>query len=224
MSALTEKLLDKPKIISIVAETNQGKSNLIYHILLSLIDEGYLYNLHTYGLRHDLGDREHKIFSVDELETITNSVIVCDEFYALFDLEDRKARKAIENSLRLISHNNNILILAGLPDNFKKFISAKTDIFIYKKCKIRSFINGSQAKYNCTDYKGAELGSTVLNLKVNEALIYDTDYSKIVIPYLKDYDTKKDNVKIVRKENVPQNAQKNHVPKNVRKMCLPIKK
>ena len=175
-----KKILDKPKIIGICGDVNTGKSNLVYHLLTELKKTSQ-FNLYSYGLRCDLG--EQKIYSIAELESIKNSLIICDEYFTLFDLDDRKARRAIENTLRLINHNNNILILVGLPENFKKFISNKLDVVIYKKCNLGDFINGSRIKALCLSYKGSELGSAVLNLAINEALMWsDTHYSKINIP------------------------------------------
>ena len=195
-----KKILDKPKIIGICGDVNTGKSNLVYHLLTELKKTSQ-FNLYSYGLRCDLG--EQKIYSIAELESIKNSLIICDEYFTLFDLDDRKARRAIENTLRLINHNNNILILVGLPENFKKFISNKLDVVIYKKCNLGDFINGSRIKALCMNYKGSELGSAVLNLAINEALMWsDTHYSKINIPLLRDFDTKKDNVKIIMSKKV----------------------
>ena len=55
------------------------------------------------------------------------------------------------------------------------------------------------------DYNGGEKGSELLNLEKNEAIIYDGEhYSKINVPYLKEYDTKIENVSIF----VPKNVQK----------------
>lgn len=190
-----QRLTCRPKIVAVIAETNQGKSNLLYNLIMTLNEKGEPYNLHTYGLRFDLG--ENKIHSLAELEGIRDSVIIIDEFQSLFDTDNRKNKKAIENSLRLINHNNNILFLCGLPDNFKKFISNKVDIFIFKKCRIGSFINGSWAKSVCLEYRGQELGSTVLELGLDEAIIYDGTYTKINVPYMEGFDTKKSNKKIV---------------------------
>lgn len=198
------ELLDKPKIIGIVADVNEGKSNFLYWLITEL-QRDYTFNLFSYGLRCDLG--EQKIYSVAELETITNSIVICDEFYTLFDLEDRKNRRAIENTLRLINHNNNILILVGLPDNYKKFIASKLDVMIFKTCKIGDFVNGSRVKAVCTAYKGSELGSAMLAMPVNKAILWSGHYHKITIPYLVKFDTKKNNVPILSEKNVPENVQ-----------------
>ncbi len=207
-----KNIFDKPKIIGICADTNEGKSNLIYDLLERL--KGFDFNLYSYGLRNDL--KEQKIYSIEELETIENSICFCDEFFTLFDLEDRKKRKLIENSLRLINHNNNILILSGLPENFKKFISGKLDIIFFKKCTLADFINGSRIKNIFLSYKGNELGSAVLNLKINEALVYDgTHYNKINVPYYKGYDTKRKNEPIIKRTKTRTKSCAKHVPKKV---------
>lgn len=192
-----KELFKEPKIIGIVGNVNEGKSNLIYFILNELNKIGS-FNLYAYGLRNNL-KQANNIYSVKELEQIKDSVIVIDEMTTLWDLEDRKKRKQIENTLRLINHNNNIVLLSGVPENFKKFISSKIDIFLFKKVLFSDFINGSRAKNIVLDYKGNERGTEVLNLNVNEVLIYDGNhYDKVGVSYMKEFDTKKGNLPIIK--------------------------
>lgn len=201
-------LFDKPKVITLTADVNEGKSMALYHIIDQL-KARFEFNLYSYGLKISVG--EQKVYSVQEIERITNSIIIIDEFYSLFDLEDRKQRKNIERTLRHINHNNNILVLVGLPENFKKFISAKTDVCLFKRCTLNDFINGSRIKDICTEYKGDELGSKVLDIPVNKVMVFDgKHYGDFTVPYNKDYDTKKNNIAILRKcaESVQQNVQK----------------
>ncbi len=164
------KLFDKPKIIGVCSDVNEGKSMTLYY-LIQFLKENFEFDLYSYGLR--LSVNEQKIHSIEELEKISDSVVVIDEFFTLLDLEDRKKRRHIENTLRLIHHNNNILILAGVPENFKKFISAKLSVIFFKRITLGDFINGSRMKNVCLNYNGIEMGSSVLNLKVNEALVFD---------------------------------------------------
>ena len=106
----------------------------------------------------------------------------------------------IEKTLRLINHNNNILILAGLPENYKKFISAKLDMIFFKKCTLSDFINGSRLKNIVTSYKGNELGSAVLNLNIDKALLFDGRHFNVIhVPYYKKYDSKKNNEDILKR-------------------------
>jgi len=192
-----KKLLDKPCVIGVLSDANQGKSMLLYH-LITEASKQHIFNLFYYGLRLDVVGAT-RIYSLEELEQIRDSIIVVDELSSLFDLDNRKSRRMIENTLRLIFHNNNILVLCGLAENFKKFISAKVDKWLFKKTTIADLINGSIAKSRLLSYKGYELGSAILNVKIDEALYYDGHhYQKIHVPYYKKYDSKKDNIAILR--------------------------
>lgn len=196
MKQLT-KLMSKPCIIAVTADVNTGKSMLLYQTIKDL-GTRFNFNLYYYGLRQDLklGTR---IYSVEELETITNSIVIVDELSSLFNLDDRKVKSSIENTLRLINHNNNIVVLCGTPENFKKFLAAKVDYWVFKKCTIADFINGSRGKNVLTSYRGNEKGSAVLNMKVDEALVFDgKHYSTMSIPYDKEFDTKSVNVPVLR--------------------------
>lgn len=194
-------LIKSPCKIALVGDANVGKSNFLYYLIQEL-KRDYNFKLYTFGLKKDVGDI--KINSLEELEQIKDSVIIIDEFYSLFDLEDRKKRKSIEKSLRLIFHNNNALILSGLPENFKKYISCLMDVFIFQKLTISGFINGSRIKEVCLNYSGEKLGSSVLNLGKDEAIIYQKHYKKIKVPYIQECDTKKDNCPIICAKDVPK--------------------
>lgn len=199
-------LFQSPKIIGICADKNSGKSNLIYFLIKSL-QQRYDFKLYSYGLRVNLG--EQKIYSIEEMEKIKNSILFADEFFTLFDLEDRKKRHAIESTLRLIFHNNNILVLCGLPDNFKKYLSSNLDVILYKHCTISNFINGSTIKNVALNYRGSELGSSVLNIEIDKCLLFDGAHYKLLdVPYLEGYDTKKKNVEICVLKSVSENVVK----------------
>ena len=203
-------LFDKPKIIGLISDVNEGKSNMLYWIIEEL-KKTKRFNLYGYGLRKDV-KKLVKIYSIEELEKIKNSLIIIDEVMTLFDLDNRMIKRQIESTLRLIHHNNNILILSAVPENIKKFISSKLNVIIYKRVTFEDFINGSSVKRTILNYKGNERGYKVLNLDINEAIIYDKEhYTKINIPYLKRFDTKLENVSIFVNKNVNQNARKKNV-------------
>lgn len=191
------ELFKEPKLIGMIADANQGKSNTLYWTIETL-RESYQFRLYTYGLRVSLG--EQKIFSVEELETIHDSIIIVDEFANLFDVDDRKEKKQIERTMRLIFHNNNILLLCGLPENFKKFIASKLNAMIFKRCALKDAINGSRVKQVMFNYEGAEQGAAVLNIPIDQAIVYDgTHYTHVTIPYIEACDTKRDNANILQK-------------------------
>lgn len=201
-------LFNEPKIIGLIADQNEGKTNLVYYLLEEL-NKDYDFNVYTYGLRCYLPNTV-TIHSVAELEQVRDSIIILDEISSLFNLEDRKIRAQIENTIRLVFHNNNILLLVGLAENFKKFLSAKLSVVIFKKVTLADLINGSRVKNIIMNYKGNEKGSAVLELAADEAIIFDgKHYHNFKVPYLTKYDTKAKNVRIC----VPKCG--NNVLKNV---------
>lgn len=190
------KLFNEPKVIGIIGNINTGKSNLVYYLLEEL-NRKYNLNVFTYGLRYNYPSTK-TFHSVAELEQIQDSLIIIEEMSTLFDLENRKEKRKIENTLRLIFHNNNILIISGCGENYKKFISAKLNVMIFKKVTFADLINGSSAKNVIMGYQGDEKGSAVLNLAIDEALVYDgLHYEKVNVPYLRTFDTKIKNVQIL---------------------------
>lgn len=195
-----KELFDKPKLISIIGNTNSGKSNLIYHIVDTLQKES-VFNLVTFGLKYSLPGA-HEIWSLEELENIENSLIITDETFSLFDLDNRTKKKQIEQTLRLLHHQNNVLLLSLLPENCKKFIASKIDAMIFKKCTLGDFINGSLVKRVATQYKGPEAGTSLLGIKVNNALVYDGSFKMWDVPYIEKYDSKKNNESIFKNKPV----------------------
>ena len=211
MDNLLKKLFSKPGIILISSDVNCGKSMFVYH-LITLLKQQTDSKIYSFGLRKKL---VKEIYSVQELETLRDSIIFCDEFANLFDFDDRKNKKMIERTLRLINHNNNIIILSGISNNFNKFISGKANIMIYKKNTIADFINGTSIKNICLSYKGFELGSSILNIPIDKALIWDGEYNFVNVPYYRRFDTKLSN-KVIMQQKRPKKCAKS-VPKNVQK-------
>ena len=210
-------LFNKPKVISVVADVNQGKSMFLYHLLEEAKKE-HTFNLYYYGLRLDIkGVSATRIYSIAEMESIRDSVIVVDELSSLFDLDNRKNKRQIENTLRLINHNNNILILCGVPENFKKFISGKIDEIFYKRTTIPDFINGTTVKQTLTSYNGYERGAELLNMPIDKILHFDGRHYKVLdVPYYKKYDSKKDNASILQKRPKKRSSKcAKSVPKKV---------
>lgn len=209
------KLCCSPSIIGIVGDTNEGKSMLLYNIIKRLVDMGA--KVSGYSLRVKINGVED-FYSIGEMEEKRNEVICIDEFYELFELENRQKARQIERVIRLINHRNNTLILCGTPDNFKKFISNQLKVILYKTSTIGSFINGSSVKAICLNYRGFELGVNKLVVDKDEFIFFDGNYKKMKFDYLPEYDTKRKNVKIVP-ENVIIPVEEKKVENNVVEMC-----
>jgi hypothetical protein len=194
---MIKELLHKPMLIGLIGDVNSAKSNTLYHIIETLRKDSE-FTLYTYGLKTKLSFA-NEFFSLEELEQIQNSLIITDETFSLFDLDNKNKKKQIEMTLRLLNHNNNILILSILPENAKKFLASKFDMLIFKKVTIADFINGSMTKRVVQQYCGAERGNTILNIPIDKALIFDgKSYHTMDVPYLKEYDSKAKNEVIIK--------------------------
>lgn len=193
----------KPKAIGLVADRNQGKSNLIYSVINHIKENYPNTNVYQYGLRATL-DGVVTIDSIEKLEILTNCIIFIDEFYSLFELDNRKKKELIEAAFRLIHHNNVILVLCGLPNNFNKFVSQNLDYVIFKQCSIGAFINGSDVKNIALAYRGVGKGSSMIAMDKGKALFYDVEakmYYHTDVPYVEHHDTKQANRDIFGRDN-----------------------
>ncbi len=228
MSNVLTKLFSTPRIIGMCANQHTGKTNTLYYILDSL-SKNYHFKVYTYGLR--LSFKATTAFkSVEELEQFKDSIIIIDEMFSLFDLDNRKVKAQIEKTIRLLFHNNNILLLCGLGENFKKFLSAKIHAVIFKQITFSDLINGSRIKQIALNYCGDEAGSTMLDIPINKAIVFNpvnfdkeknqSNYTVIDVPYLPEYDSKRENVSILVPKNVPKKLLSKKGIKNVLKKVV----
>ena len=195
-----EKVFNKPRVIGIIADISEGKTMTACNLIDSLVKD-FKCDIRLHGFR--CYPQEVQFHSLEELESFENKIIFIDEFYSLFDLENRKKVKEIETTLRLINHRNNILVLIGTAENFKKFISNKLDMILFKKTTIGECINGSKVKNVLTSYNGPGTGVTALRLNKNECLFYDgLKYNLLEIDYIESKDTKKDNIPLISCEKI----------------------
>jgi hypothetical protein len=200
--------MDVKKILSrnvtcLVGDRNGGKSMLLYTLIEELAKtktDVWVYGMDEYITRRLSA---HSFYSLKELENLRNCFVIVDEFISLFDLDDRKKKKSIESSLRTISHNNVKMVLAGLPQNFNRFISSQDCTFIYKKLQINNCIQGSTAKENIKDYQGVEKGSVMLSIDVGDYLLFEGNHwYKGHVAYNSKWDTKKHNIDLFEKKKV----------------------
>lgn len=194
-------IFKKPSLVALIGNINSGKSNVIYHIIDELRRESE-FELYTYGLKAKIPGAA-EIWSLEELETIKNSMIIIDEALSILDLDNRSKKRQIEQTFRLLHHRNNVLLLSLLPENCKKFIASKLDAIIFKKSTYADFINGSLVKRTLMQYRGPEAGSTLLDMDVNKALVFDGRSYKVVdVPYMEKYDSKKSNMPIFKAKKI----------------------
>lgn len=187
------------RAIGIIADVDQGKSNVIYHCIKAL-QARYDVSIYSYGLHMDVKGML-KINSINELESIRNSVIFLDEFASLFSLNNARQKEKFEKSMRMIFQHtaNNIVVICGLPHNFTKFLAGLLQIIIFKQCTLEDFIQRSSPQQAVASFSPAGLhhvskGSEMLTMPKNIALIYDRiavkKWTEVKVPYESETDSK----------------------------------
>ena len=189
-----------------MSEVNQGKSMTLYNLIIEFVTQ-YKGNVYVFGVPdevlREIGSEQIKPFSsVLELERIKDGIVIIDETGSLFNLNNRKEHRMIERTLRMVAHHNNRIVLAGLPDNFRKFISSLATGFMFKSLNLKSLINGSHGKEILLQYSGQEIGAFTLDIPINKVLCY----SQVPIDgacfwlenvvYMQELDTKAKNVQL----------------------------
>jgi hypothetical protein len=205
-----EDIFTDPSIraIGLIADPNQGKSNVIYYIIKAL-QAKYNTKMYAYGLRV-MFEGIQRINSIEELESISNSVVFLDEFPSLFSLSNRRQKEKFEESMRKIYHSNNIVIICGLPHNFDKFLSGLLNCIIFKQSTLVDFIQRSPAERIIASFSPAigsfiQKGSRMLTMPKDMALVFDGQhYHDVDVPYIQEGDAKRFNLPILQpKEVVP---------------------
>ena len=70
----------------------------------------------------------------------------------------------------MIQHNNNILVLCGLPTYYNQLISKHIKGWLLKRFKFKDCINGTTLKQYAKSLKGEFNGGIGLNIPVDKAL------------------------------------------------------
>jgi hypothetical protein len=189
------------RVIGIAADPNQGKSNLIYHLIEVFKTKYQNVKMYSYGLRVQVeGVRD--IHTIYELENINNSVIFVDEFFDMMNMGNRKQAERAEKTLRTIYHSNNIMILCGLPRNYNKFVSGMLQACIFKQSTLEDFIQRSTLQQCMMAYSGGfqvTKGQYLLKMPKNVALVWmgGKHFDEVEIPYEEYGDTKRFNLPIL---------------------------
>lgn len=184
--------------------SNEGKTMALINIITAYQDN-YDGKIWVFGMKKELTNRlgVNTFESLLELEQISDSIIIIDEVGLLFDLDNRKKKKQVDTTLRMVNHNNNKILLSGLPTDFKKYICGKSKYFLYKTLKISDLINGSDIKEAIKQYEGTGKGSFLLHVPIDKMLCYDGHYWYQDVKYNSTFDTKANNKDLFVPKNVP---------------------
>lgn len=182
----------KERVVGIVGSVNEGKTTAMFDFI-DFIKKSYKTKIVCYFYHEEY---KHSVkgvsfaVSIEELELVENSFIFIDEFTELFDLDNRHFRKQVERMLNMLIHNNNVIVLCGLPSYYKKFISSRIKAWVFKSLRFAECINGSLLKSYINGLSGDFVGASRLRVPLNCFMFRGAFYK---VDYNKEYDKKANN-------------------------------
>lgn len=202
---LEDLLRDKSiRVIGVVADKNQGKSNLLYNIIMTLKQDAP--ETHVVGFR--LFSKIPGVLylnTLTELAKVRDSYIIIDELKTIVDTDNRRETNIFLEILQTLYHSNNTVVVSGLAHNFNGKLSGELEVVIFKQTTLISIIKRSNLDYilRSLRHEGqASKNEYVLSMPIDGALVYHPNMKKnwhyIHIPYIKDTDTKRDNVPVIK--------------------------
>lgn len=205
---LKDLLRDKSlRVIGVVADKNQGKSNLLYNIISTIQQDAPQTKIVGFRLFCKIPGVLY-LNTLTELAKIRDSYIVIDELKTIVDTDNRKDTNTFLEILQTLYHSNNTVVISGLAHNFNGKISGELEAIIFKQTTLISIIKRSNLDYILRPLRHegrASKNEYTLTMPVEGALIYHPNMKKswhyIEIPYIEETDTKKDNEPVIKWQN-----------------------
>jgi len=202
---LKDLLQDKSiRVIGVVADKNQGKSNLLYNIIMTLKQDAPETQVVGFRLFAKIPGVLY-LNTLTELAKVRDSYIIIDELKTIVDTDNRRETNIFLEILQTLYHSNNTVVVSGLAHNFNGKLSGELEVIIFKQTTLISIIKRSNLDYilRSLRHEGrASKNEYVLSMPINGALVYHPNMKKnwhyITVPYIAQTDTKKDNEPIVK--------------------------
>ncbi len=202
---LEDLLRDKSlRVIGVVADKNQGKSNLLYNIIKILQRDAPATNIVGFRLFARVPGVLY-LNTLTELAKIRDSYILIDELKTIVDTDNRRETNIFLEILQTLYHSNNTVVVSGLAHNFNGKLSGELEAIIFKQTTLISIVKRSNLDYilRALRHEGqASKNEYTLTMPLDGALIYHPYKKKnwhyISIPYIKATDTKKDNEPVIK--------------------------
>lgn len=202
---LEDLLRDKSiRVIGVVADKNEGKSNLLYNMIKIMQHEAPETNVVGFRLINNVPG-VLMLNSLTELAKIHDSYIIVDELKTIVDMESRGEVNELLRLLQTLYHSNNTIVLCGLAHNFNGKVSGEVEAWILKQTTMISVIQRSNLDYILRELSRegkAHKNKYVLTMPKNGAVVYHPYMKKnwhyIEIPYLREFDTKADNKPVIK--------------------------
>lgn len=202
---LEDLLRDKSlRVIGVVGDKNQGKSGLLYNMINIIRRLAPETQIVTFRMLVKI-EGVLSLNTLLELSKIRNSFIIIDELKTIVDTDNRKETQTFLEILQTLYHSNNTVVVCGLAHNFNGKISGELEAIIFKQTTLISVVQRSNLDYILRPLRHegqASKNDYSLTMPVNGALIYHPHMQKnwhyVEVPYLKNFDTKKDNEPVIK--------------------------
>lgn len=200
--------ITKPiRVIGIVGDPNNGKTNVINYIIETLKREAKDTQIAAHGLKNQI-DGVMNIHTIEELERMRNSIVFIDEWADLVDVYNQRQMRMFEQSIRTIyqPNKNNIVILCGMARNYNGKISGMLNAVIFKQTTMIDVVQRSVLSNILTQYSGGfeVTKGKVLAMPNHVALvnIIGSHFHEVEVPYVESGDMKRNNQLVVKWNNI----------------------
>lgn len=166
-----EDILKSGSVIGLAGGVSSGKTNTLFQFIEAT--KKYKAEKVCYFYHEEYKERVKGvdfISTLEELEQIEKSFIFIDEYLELFRLTDRHSVEIVKRVMAQVKHNQNILVLCGLPEYYRKFVSSVVDEWVLFNIDFSEMVNGSRLKQYVTRLSGDFIGGTRLNVGVGHML------------------------------------------------------
>jgi hypothetical protein len=165
-------LLDNCHTISILADRNSGKTNLLIYLAKNYKGSKKIV---MFGYPKDLG--YERVFQLNRLGTITDSIILFDEIERYVKIYQNSTNQMFLDLLCMMAHQNNTLIFTTpLTQAITKATDNFIDAYIYMKMRdLGSLKNGSKAKRLLQGSCYQEINSLSANIPLGQFIVI-SDY------------------------------------------------
>jgi hypothetical protein len=161
-------LLDTCHTISILADRNSGKTNLLIYLAKNYKGSKKIV---MFGYPKDLG--YERVFQLNRLGTITDSIILFDEIERYIKIYASDTNRLFLDLLCMMAHQNNTLIFTTpLTQAITKATDNFIDAYIYMKMRdLGSLKNGSKAKRLLQGSCYPEINSLSANIPLGKFIV-----------------------------------------------------
>lgn len=195
-----KEIFENARIVALAGDKNTGKTNNLISLIVDYRKKKPNTPIYVYGMPSAVIKYLNR-YNVQEISSLSHMVhkkdclLVLDEFQKL-KLNDRRYKDELNEFVDFVYHDNVFAILSspGIRE-FNTVIGSIFDKWLLKSVRKDKCVNGSQLKKVIEDYKGKYKSLGSISVPKNELLLINDEEETIIkCKYIKEADTKTDNI------------------------------